>query len=185
LNPDPGNFQITADNCAGVRHSKASCTVSIIFTPFQAGLNQTSLSVMDSAQNSPQVVTLAGTATVAPAPVPTLTTQAVNFAGQRVGTTSAATPVTLKNTGSAPLSIFSIDLVGAQADVFTFRNACVPTLAPGRACTFFVSFTPVAAGQASASVVISDNVDSYDTGSFRQSITLNGTGTRVPVPGLT
>jgi hypothetical protein len=185
LNPDPGNFQITADNCDVVLSPNASCTVSIIFVPFQAGLNQTSFNVTDSAQSSPQVVTLAGTATVAPAPVLTLTTQVLSFASQQVGTTSGAEAITLKNTGNAPLSIYSIAIAGAQADVFTLLNHCVSTLAPGRACTVFVSFTPVATGQASASVVISDNVDSADTGSFQQSVILTGTGKTVPVPGLT
>jgi hypothetical protein len=185
FNPGGGNFFVTADNCGAVLSPNASCTVSVVFSPFQAGLNQASFTVTDSAQGSPQAVTLAGIATVAPAPVPTLTTQAVSFAGQHVGTTSAAKAVTLKNTGNAALTIFSIAIAGAQADVFTLLNHCVPTLAPGRACTFFVSFTPVIAGEASASVVISDNVDSADTGSFQQSVILTGTGTTVPVPGLT
>ena len=181
FNPDGGNFRVTADNCGAVLSPNASCTVSITFSPFQAGLNQASFTVTDSAQASPQAVTLAGTATVAPAPVLTLTTQVLSFASQQVGTTSGAEAITLKNTGNAPLAIYSIAIAGAQADDFTLLNHCVSTLAPGRACTVFVSFTPVATGQASASVVISNNASDE----FQQSINLNGTGTTVPVPGLT
>ena len=181
FNPGGGNFFVTADNCGAVLSPNASCTVSIVFSPFQAGLNQASFTVTDSAQGSPQAVTLAGTATVAPAPVLTLTTQVLSFASRQVGTSSGAEPITLKNTGNAPLSIFSIAIAGAQADVFTLLNHCVSTLAPGRACTVFVSFTPVATGQASASVVVTNNASEE----FQQSIDLNGTGTTVPVPGLT
>jgi hypothetical protein len=181
LNPDPGNFRITATSCGAVLGPNASCTVSIAFSPFQAGLNQASLTVSDSAQGSPQTVSLSGTASVAPAPILTLTSADLVFSGQQVGTTSAAKTVTLKNTGNAPLSIFSIAATGAQADVFTLRNACVLTLAPGQACTVFVSFTPVAMGQASASAIVFNNASDK----FQTSIDLNGTGTTIPVPGLT
>ena len=189
------SYKISANNCPEILGPKASCSVSIVFAPVLLGDDggTEELIVADDAQGSPQTVFLSGTATALPAPVPTLTTTAVTFAGQQVGTTSAARAITLKNTGNAPLTIFSITLAPATSrdtDAFTLRNACVPTLEPGKACTVFVSFTPVVAGLASASVVISDNVIINQTtvgymGQFGQSISVSGTGTTVPVPGLT
>jgi hypothetical protein len=180
LNPPPGEFQISGDSCDVMLSANASCTISVAFTPFSAGLQQASVTVVDSAQGSPQTVTLMGTATVAPAPVVTLNTNAVSFAGQQVGTASGAKAVTLKNTGNAALSFSSIAIVGSQANDFTLKNACVPSLVPGRVCTLFVTFTPVAAGEELAFVYITDNADGSP-----QSIALTGTATAVPAPVLT
>ena len=184
LNPDTGNFYISANNCV-VLAPNASCTVSVDFQPTQAGLQQTSLTITDNAQGSPQTISLAGTGTLAPAPAITPSTAELDFPNQQVGTTSAEKAVTIKNTGNAPLSLFSITIgagqsFGAQPDVFKLRSACGPTLAPGQACTVFISITPVIAGVAGAELIVSGNLPEQP-----QPILLVGNGTTAPVAGLT
>jgi hypothetical protein len=186
LSPDNGTFSIAANNCV-VLAPKASCTVSVIFQPYQVGVQQTSLTIADNAQGSPQTVSLSGTATVAPAPVITPSTTELMFSNQQVGTASGERAVTIKNTGNAPLSIFSIkvdgaQLTGAQPDVFKLRSACGPTLVPGQACTVFVTFLPVVAGLASANLSISANLSEL---SGSRTIGIYGYGATVPVAGVT
>lgn len=96
----------------------------------------------------------------AAAPAVTLAPSTLTFSTQIVGTTSAAQPVTLTNSGSAALTITSIGFTGANASEFAQTNNCPPapaTLAAGSNCSIKVTFTPTAAGTAAASISIADN----------------------------
>jgi hypothetical protein len=170
-----GDFRLVENNCGSALAVQTSCTLVFDFLPSSIGPKQATLSVNDSAANSPQTATLTGMAT--PTPMATLSAVVLNFPSQQVGASSASQAVNLTNKGSGPLNISSVSIVGAQANDFVLRNACVPSLAPGRSCTIFVTFKPVVAGALSATLSIVDN----DTGS-QQSVTLSGTATAVPAP---
>jgi Bacterial Ig-like domain (group 3) len=97
-------------------------------------------------------------------PVPALTASPsqVDFGGQGIGTTSSpAQQITLTNTGTDPLSLSSIALVGANAsDYIISGNKCKfspATLAPAASCTFGVSFHPSTPGPSNASASISSD----------------------------
>src|SRR5262249_21402533 len=97
----------------------------------------------------------------------------VNFANQLINTTSAATPVALKNTGSADLVITSLAVAGANASEFAFTSATLPiTVTPKASTTVNVTFAPTATGSRSASLSITDNVSGSP-----QVISLSGVGT--------
>ena len=56
-----GDFAVSATTCSTSLAAKGKCTVSVTFTPTQIGTRTGTLSLSDTAGNSPQVVTLIGT----------------------------------------------------------------------------------------------------------------------------
>jgi hypothetical protein len=80
----------------------------------------------------------------------------VNFGSVLVGQSSPAI-VQVKNSGFGPLNVSSINLGGSNASEFSQTNDCSGPIAPGKACTINVTFSPTTAGSASASLSISDN----------------------------
>jgi hypothetical protein len=150
----------------------ATCTINVTFTPTQLGPRTGSLAVTDNAAGSPQTVPLTGTGVAAPSVG--LMPMSLTFTGQMLTTTSAAQPVTLKNTGTGPLTINTIAASGDFAATSTGANACPinpVTLAAGGTCTISVTFAPTAAGARSGTLTVTDN----GAGS-PQTIPLNGTG---------
>jgi hypothetical protein len=57
---DPGDFSQT-DTWNGSVPAKSHCTISVTFTPKATGTRTATLNVSDSANNSPQTVSLTGT----------------------------------------------------------------------------------------------------------------------------
>ena len=151
-----------------------SCIVSVVFKPVAAGAKSASVLIVDNAPGSQRSIALSGSGMAIPEPALTLSTTALSFASQSVGTASATRAVNLTNTGTAAVAISSIAVVGSQADDFTLRSACGSSLPVGRSCTLFIIFNPVAAGAKAAAILIADNAQ----GSQR-SVALTGTG----VPG--
>ncbi|MFN8537396.1 MAG: choice-of-anchor D domain-containing protein [Thermomicrobiales bacterium] len=73
-----------------------------------------------------------------PAPDVTLSPTSLGFGNQQVGTTSGSQPVTLTNSGTAPLTIV---VIAASGD-FAQTNDCPATLQPDTTCTIGVTFSP-------------------------------------------
>ncbi|MDR3676720.1 MAG: choice-of-anchor D domain-containing protein [Acidobacteriota bacterium] len=165
------DFTVTK-TCGSSLAANASCTISVKFTPAAIGSRAASVSIIDNAVGSPQTITLAGTGS---APSAGVTTTSLTFTSQNLGTTSTAQVVTLNNTGNAALTISSITFTGTNSGDFAETTTCGSTLASGSSCTFSVTFTPLAAGSRTASLVITDN--SNDVTGSQQSVSLTGTGT--------
>jgi hypothetical protein len=149
-----------------------SCTISATFTPTATGSRSASISITDNAADSPESVTLSGTGTAAAV---SLSPTSLTFGNQLLNTTSTAQPVTLTNSGTAPLTITSVSITGTNSGDFAQSNTCPlspNTLAAGAKCTISVSFTPTATGTRTASVSISDNAAGSP-----QTVALSGTGT--------
>jgi len=161
--------------CSASLAAAASCTINVTFAPTAAGTATASVSITDNAAGSPQTVSLTGVGQSA-APGAMLSPSPVNFGSttqpQPVGT-SATLPVTLTNTGSAPLTIASIVFTGANASEFAQTNNCFSLLAPAASCTISVTFTPTAAGgsgSATASLSVTD-----DAAGSPQTVPITGT----------
>jgi hypothetical protein len=61
-----GDFSVAGSNCLGAAVAvSASCTIPVTFSPLASGIRTTTLTITDDAANSPQVVTLNGTAVTA------------------------------------------------------------------------------------------------------------------------
>jgi hypothetical protein len=83
----------------------------------------------------------------------------LTFAGQTVGTGSAAQTVTFKTTGTTPMTVTSIGFTGAAASDFTETDTCVGvSLAKNVACTVKVTFTPGQTGSRAATLTANANV---------------------------
>ena len=105
-------------------------------------------------------------------PVVTLSPTALTFSTQAIGTTSPAKAVTLKNTGTAILTITAIAITGTNAGDFAQTHTCGSSLAAGASCSFKVTFKPTASGTRTAALSITDNA----AGSPQQ-VLLSGIGT--------
>jgi hypothetical protein len=89
-----------------------------------------------------------------------------------VGATSAGQTVTLKNTGTATLTMSPITLGGANPSSFIISsNACGVSLIANASCTFTVASTPTMTGALTAFVAVTDNAAGSP-----QKVTLHGTG---------
>jgi phosphoesterase family protein/Big-like domain-containing protein/ASPM-SPD-2-Hydin domain-containing protein/centrosomal CEP192-like protein len=151
-----------------------TCAINVTFTPTATGTRSATLTVTDSAVDSPQTASLAGTGISGTAPAVSLSPTSLTFASQTVGTTSAPQTVTLTNTGNAPLTITNIGVAGTNSGDFTQTNTCPSTLAASGTCTFSVTFKPTATGARSALVTITDNAAGSP-----HSFSLAGTGVGV------
>jgi hypothetical protein len=139
----PANFS-ESNNCGNSLAPGTGCTINVTFTPHWTGLITALLSV------ATQTVSLAGTGS---GPIASLSVTSLDFGSHNVGS-SAVLPVTLTNTGSAPLTIGGI---ATNIPAFTQTNNCPGSLAPSAICTISVSFTPSASGSFSGSLTITDN----------------------------
>ena len=102
-----------SDNCPKSPATVAvngTCTISVTFTPAATGARAATIKITDDASGSPQSIALSGNGV---APDATLNSNALNFTGVVVNTTSAtAQTVTLTNGGTAALTISTIVATG-------------------------------------------------------------------------
>lgn len=146
-----GDF-VQTNNCGPTLTKGASCSISIAFTPTATGNRTGILTVTDSAGNSPQIASLGGSG-LAPVSQISLGSATVNFASQLVGTASAASAVTLTNSGTGPLTLASVAATGD----FAQTNTCGTSVAVGASCAIAVTFNPSAPGNRAGSLRISGN----------------------------
>src|SRR5439155_622010 len=135
-----GDFAQT-NNCGASLAAGASCSIDVTFTPTAIGARTATLTVTDSASNSPQTACVSGTGiaspSLSPSPVP-------DFGNQSVGITSTAKAVTLSNPSGAALTVTSIGFTGNNPGDFGQTNNCPispSTLAANGTCTINVTFT--------------------------------------------
>jgi hypothetical protein len=162
------------NTCGTTLNAAQTCTATVTFTPVAASARASALVFTDDAPTSPQSVTLSGTGTQSGAQVSPVSTP---FGNQPVGTTSAASNVTLTNNGTATLNISGITLGGTNPSYFaTNANTCGSTLAAGLSCTVSLTFTPQTAIAAAATLSFSN-----DGPGSPQVASLTGTGTSLSI----
>ncbi|WP_216840984.1 choice-of-anchor D domain-containing protein, partial [Acidobacterium sp. S8] len=96
-----------------------------------------------------------------------LTPSALTFASQQVNTLSGAQPVTVKNTGTAMLTISSITI----SENFAEQDNCSQPVAPGASCSVQASFAPTMTGPLQGVLTVYANV-----AAGQLTATLAGTG---------
>jgi Abnormal spindle-like microcephaly-assoc'd, ASPM-SPD-2-Hydin len=149
--PDAGDFA-QSNNCPPTVASGASCLITVTFTPTAQGLRTASVSIADNAPGSPQTVPLTGRGTSFQ-----WSPRSLNMGDQPVGTSSGARTVKLTNAGTAPITLFSIEIGGVNPGDFAQTNTCGGSLNPGASCTIQVTFTPTAVGGRLGHVAIRDS----------------------------
>lgn len=151
---------------------RATCIILVAFAPTAVGAATGTLTVNDSAANSPQTMQLNG---IGIAPV-SFSPAAWTFPVQLVNTSSTAETFTFKNLQTVPLSVTGI----STSSNFAQTSTCPispSTLAAGLSCTISVTFTPTVLGAIAGNLMVTDNA-----GTSPQVINLAGTG---GLPGLT
>jgi len=161
------------NNCGTLLQVGTSCTITVSFTPTANGSLPGTISITDSATNSPQTVTLSGTGTGAPTVTVTVTPTTLTFGSQLLGTSSASQGVTVKNTSTLSTTL---SVGAATGDYAESGNTCGSSLGAGASCTFNVTFTPTATGTRTGSISITDQATNSP-----QSVSLTGTGFSVIV----
>jgi len=161
------------NNCGTLLQIGTSCTITVSFTPTANGSLPGTISITDSATNSPQTVTLSGTGTGAPTVTVTATPTTLTFASQLLGTSSTSQTVTVKNTSTLSTTL---SVGAATGDYAESGNTCGGSLGAGVSCTFNVTFTPTATGTRTGSISITDQATNSP-----QSVSLTGTGFSVIV----
>ena len=140
--------------CSGIIAANGgTCTVTFTFTPQSAGALAATFSIHDlNHPDTPLTVALSGNGTAVTVPQPVLTPATIDFGSPTVGTTSAAQTATLKNAGTAPLTISSVGFFGTNTSSFSQTNNCGSSLAAGASCSIAITCTPAAAGTLSANL---------------------------------
>ncbi len=146
-----------------------STTINVTFTPTAAGSRGAVLQIADNADGSPHIISLSGNGVAAAI---NFLPSALTFANQAINSTSSPQPVTVSNTGTAPLIISAATITGTNSTEFAVTNPPLPlTIAAGSSASFSVTFTPSGPSIRTASLTITDNAP----GSPHQ-VPLSGTG---------
>ena len=171
-----GDFALFSNTCGATLLPSTSCTLTLTFTPTASGARSATLSITDNAGTASaatQTATLLGTGQ-APA-TDTLSTLALSFPQQQIGTISPAQTVTLTNAGGVPLTLIAASVSPGD---FSVVNACGNSLAAHSTCSFNVTFSPTAIGARTATLTITDQF-------HFQTISLTGIGIAGPGVSLT
>ncbi len=129
---------------------KQSCNIAVTFTPLALGSRTATLTVTDTAKNSPLSVALTGTGM----PPLTLSARSLSFPSRQIGTTSAPQSVTVTNHLDSELLFSSIV---ASTGFSVSSNTCGSGIALGATCKVGVTFTPGIVGQQQGTLTINDS----------------------------
>ncbi len=149
-----------------------SCNISVEFAPKSAGtLSEFLMIVTDADGGSELYVALTGTGqSTTPGPIVSMSTNSLNFGGQKAGTVSAVRAITLTNSGTVPWYISG----GSSNSNYVIETPCNSYVNPGSSCVVNVYFAPTALGPQPyyASLQLSTS-----TGYSNFVLVFNGTGT--------
>jgi hypothetical protein len=159
-----GDFSVSSTTCGTSVNALGTCTIDVVFTPTEVGTETGTLSVYDSASNSPQTAALTGTGT-APA---TLTPATATYSATKVGSTSAAKVFTLKNHQNVALTGVTISTTG---DFSVSSTTCGTSVNALGTCTIDVVFTPTEVGTETGTLQVADSASNSP-----QISNLTGTG---------
>jgi hypothetical protein len=143
-----------SSTCGTQLTGHASCVISVVFAPTAIGSISGNLSVSDAIKT--QTITLFGTGLQPPAIG--VTPAQLSFSAQPVG--QAALPITLSitNTGGAPMNNIGFQIAGQSASSFSqSASTCGAALNSGSSCKVQVTFSPAAAGQLTAMLIVTSS----------------------------
>jgi hypothetical protein len=148
-----------------------SCALSVVYSPAAAGPSNASIVVASNVPQSPQIVSLTGTA-IAPLSSVNFNPASIVFPATTEGTTSNPIVLTLTNNGGASLHITGTAISGSNVPDFSFASTnCTGTINAGASCTLSVTFTPLAAGIRAATWTVTD-----DAAGSPHIVSITGTG---------
>ena len=168
--PNSADFQLTS-GCNPALAVNQFCALSVVYSPVAAGISSANIVVTSNVPQSPQIVSLSGTA-AAPTSQLTINPASVVFPSTTEGASSSPMVVTLTNTGGAALHITNTAIGGNNLPDFSFAPTnCSGALNAGASCTLSVTFTPLALGLRTATWTVTD-----DAAGSPQIVSISGTG---------
>lgn len=161
-----GSGDYSASGCQVGLKPKATCVMTVTFTPSTTGTTKGSIAIANDTTVTPEIYNVSGTAIL---PF-TLSPASLTFASQAVGTLSATQTVTMSNNLNMPVQI----AYGASGEFIATASGyfpCGAVLPALSTCTFNVTFTPAATGAISGVVTVT-----YSGNFSPQEVKLTGTG---------
>ncbi len=165
-NSGTGNVTISQAAITGAGFSFTGCSgtvtvaagqsmpLSVNFAPTSAGSATGSLNIVSNASNSPAAISLSGTGIQ---PQISVTPASASFGNVMVGA-SGSQSFTIKNTGTATLSVTQATLAGTG---FSLSGLTLPlSVASGASSTFSLGFAPASASSFSGSLTLVSNAPS-------------------------
>lgn len=178
----------TCDANSSLAHDDlVGCVLTVNFAPAAPGAAVGSLSISHNASGSPTNVTLTGTATQSAISLEGVITAGgvitLPFGNVNLDNTSSPPPITVKNSGTAPLVFTSFVLSNLGLGEFTRTGSCsTSTLSPlaiNATCTLSFTFKPTDTVPRSVNLTINSNA------SNTPAVTLTGTGVALLDPVVT
>jgi trimeric autotransporter adhesin len=158
-----------------------TCTVQVSFRPTELAARSGSLTISAAnTSNSPLTLTLSGTGIEQPAPKIIFSPNALPFGSQTVGGLYPDQTLRITNSGSLPLSIASVAVLGSGFSSANASSNCVREIVPGSSCEMAIRFVPgTAHTDYAGSVQVTSNVQGSP-----HVVALTGRGTTVQIPSL-
>ncbi len=147
IGPAAAEFSLDEGTCAGASLDPgAECALELAFAPAGIGPREAELELTTAELRAPVRAPVLGTGV---APRLAVEPAELVFAPTEVAATSQPAPVTVTNSGTAPLRIEGVGVEGGAARDFDRRGdrCSAATLAPGDRCTIELVFSPRAAGE--------------------------------------
>ena len=174
-----GNIYTVAGipNAAGFSGDTAAATLAHLNFPTGVALipngpsgptATANLLISDSTNN--RIRSVAGLANIQPVAIVSFSPNPVVLPAQSIGQVSAATVVTLTNTGGATLNVSGVGITGTDATQFAQTNNCT-VVAAGQTCTINLTINPTGTpGARSAAISVTD-----DASGSPHSVSITGT----------
>lgn len=167
---DTTNFTLTGTTCVSPLAATASCTANVQFKPTTGGAKSANLEMSGSNFGTGTIDTpLTGTGGTSPNAV--FAPSSFNFGSVNDGA-SAATTLTLSNTGTGALTWTSLSITVDAAEFSLTSTTCVSPLAPASSCNIALKFSPATAGAKSGNLALGGS----NFGSGTVNVSLTGTG---------
>jgi hypothetical protein len=158
-----GDFAET-DSCGTSLAAHSSCKLDVTFAPTAIGKRSGTLTVNADAPIVNQTVALQGLGL----PLVSVSPGSLAFGRRKAGTTSPAEDLTAISNGGAKLAVTQAVVEGENPTDFTVGG----TSCRKSRCQVAIRFNPTAAGERTATLAITDNLDPGNP----QTVTLSGTG---------
>jgi hypothetical protein len=147
-----GDFTVTQTNCPGYSllpgsapgdvNTGSYCYVYVTFTPSQTGARTGTLTVIDGASATPQMIPLSGNGIAATGSI-LVTSPVLDFGTLVKGTSSAVQYVTIANPGDSSVTLTGEATSGDYAITYNSCGTSPTAIPPTTAwCNFGVTFTP-------------------------------------------
>jgi hypothetical protein len=160
ISGDPSFAQ--TNDCAATLPSGASCVVHLTFAPTSTGTFTGSVVISSNAPTA--TVALSGTG-ISPYPIPGFSPQNLTFPSTVIGSKSASQSLAVLNDPGATASMVvqNVTFGGSNPNDFSETNNCTAPVAIGGSCSIAVTFSPLALGARTASLLVAINGTQYST----------------------